>query len=791
MMGFQHSGRNDKLIELETEMFNLTVIGKAENKKFKQINANLNISGFIGIDTSVEYVLKTIDEDGELLSNSVGFMRPSFFEDGQYQFIIEDKNGEIDIDHQDKEIRESFVKIGNYTAGNFSFSGDIGYTTFYFLVKGKQVLSITLEVFPSKLDYIKDYKEILSEVNEEIASMVFDYLGKTFTSVDLKDVKEQTGVEFTEILKKIFNDFEKSLYHIIKNPKHAVLDRKSIRHIDKSKNVSKESINYIRKNPHLLQPHPKGIIESEGEKYLPLKVMENNKVTTIDIYENQFVKQMILNIVHRIKVVQEKVAKYYGQDNAYHFILTNIEGRLRKHLNGFFSKITTPVRKQGIPLAFRTSVGYREIFYNHMLLKKGLDISQGLYQITPKKLWNLYEIWCYIKLHKILKELGFRSRYNGIIEAKEQGITLTLVTNKESKVLYQDREGKNLELWYNRKYSHLPTTNQRPDTVLCLQNPNQKDRMYIFDAKYRLNIDSNGAIGPVEEDINVMHRYRDAIVSEFKAENQFQYHTFGAYVMFPYSDEEAFTNHRYYKSINMVNIGAFPMLPGSTELIKNHIKNISEESYLESTVQIPTHELENDYHKFKNTNVMVVNVLDASHMAAYVKHKFYHIPKKKLANIRMGVEYVAFYMPKSRFKDRAGIEYYGKIKEIYTYKRKECKELETIRNNPEDLYLRLNIEWFKNVGPITPVEYGVELINYTTQYLLENAETMHELSFGNRKEIELYKKLKKIQKLIRKPIIRRKDWFSLGGIKIEIISANKLRVDGELCDWEELEESFK
>ena len=70
--------------------------------------------------------------------------------------------------------------------------------------------------------------------------------------------------------------------------------------------------------------------------------------------------------------------------------------------------------------------------------------------------------------------------------------------------------------------------------------------MYIFDAKYRLNVENEHTIGPMEDDINVMHRYRDAIVSELDSGLQFKYETFGAYVMFPYNDEEKFRNHQFY-----------------------------------------------------------------------------------------------------------------------------------------------------------------------------------------------------------------------------------------------------
>lgn len=55
-----------------------------------------------------------------------------------------------------------------------------------------------------------------------------------------------------------------------------------------------------------------------------------------------------------------------------------------------------------------------------------------------------------------------------------------------------------------------------------------------------------------------MHRYRDAIVYEDPANQTYERSMFGAYVLFPYANEEKFQHHRFYKSIELINIGAFP-----------------------------------------------------------------------------------------------------------------------------------------------------------------------------------------------------------------------------------------
>ena len=108
-----------------------------------------------------------------------------------------------------KEIRENLITRGKNTFGSFKFNGDIGYSTFKIIKNNSEVLSLTIQVFPSKLDYMDDYNEILKDINEEITSLVFDFLNKTFSSVNICDNNSQTGLEFIVILNNIYEKLRK------------------------------------------------------------------------------------------------------------------------------------------------------------------------------------------------------------------------------------------------------------------------------------------------------------------------------------------------------------------------------------------------------------------------------------------------------------------------------------------------------------------------------------------------------------------------------------------------------
>ena len=78
----------------------------------------------------------------------------------------------------------------------------------------------------------------------------------------------------------------------------------------------------------------------------------------------------------------------------------------------------------------------------------------------------------------------------------------------------------------------------------------------------------------MEEDINTMHRYRDALVVE--QDGPFERTAYGAYVLFPWNQEEAYENHPFYKSIEKVNIGGFPFLPNATRLVEQFLDHLIE-----------------------------------------------------------------------------------------------------------------------------------------------------------------------------------------------------------------------
>jgi hypothetical protein len=159
--------------------------------------------------------------------------------------------------------------------------------------------------------------------------------------------------------------------------------------------------------------------------------------------------------------------------------------------------------------------------------------------------------------------------------------TWELGKGEHSRILFKKDDVELAELVYNPKHTdkendsvsmenlYVPTVAQKPDIVLQLTKRNQlKDikMTYLFDAKYRIEGRVNGVDTPPEDAINQMHRYRDAIYYKEHSSKELKKEVIGGYILFPGDGQKADVEvSKFYKTIEEVNIGAFPLRPKDIE----------------------------------------------------------------------------------------------------------------------------------------------------------------------------------------------------------------------------------
>lgn len=390
------------------------------------------------------------------------------------------------------------------------------------------------------------------------------------------------------------------------------------------------------------------------------------------------------------------------------------------------------------------------------MLQRGLSVHGDFFRISVKDTAQLYEYWCFIKLFTLLKN-QYQLVSPDIIKIDNSGITVTLVKGKRSKARFiNPKTGELITLIYNPGETKTQTVNQKPDNVLELEKKGTEvSYKYVFDAKYRIEKepensfypDSNNNPGPKVDDINTMHRYRDSIVYENKVSKfTFEKTMFGAYILFPYDDEELYKEHHFYKSIESVNIGGLPFLPGATSLVQKLLHELisdSKESAFERTTLPRGIEEKLAVVDWRKREILVGTFRSRQQFDICFNKNFYYIPVKQVPDNRLPIHYVALYQTKNKFGNDAGIHYYGEVLRTTMVRRKNIKEVPLTHANAEEFYYRFVVRrWDMLERVIEPKEHGFPC-DYTNMFLLQHSEYIPELLIESEEKYRFYEELKR------------------------------------------------
>ncbi|WP_339278852.1 restriction endonuclease-like protein [Paenibacillus sp. FSL W8-1187] len=684
---------------------------------------------------------------------------PIFYETQVYEMIVELVDGEpLTFYHENSSLRESVLPKGSrLLSGVLNFGNEVGYTELELRLHGTSIFRLQLEIFPTKMDYKRDYQAILTEVNSQIYNLSFDFLRKTYQMTGLKETNQQSLTEFWTIIQHLFDQLKRTVERIQASPHyrlrsdHRLVDAARVKRAGRAANMA-----LLTKRSHLLSEQKKGIVSIGDKRYSPHQLLETKRYIDYDTNENRFVRWVLLRLSGKLRALKGLLQRKNSRDPILQGKINRMQTELRR-LKQFDFLQVGDLRQMNVTLVLQLAPGYREVYKYYLMLMKGLSIHDDLFRLSMKDLAVLYEYWCFLKIHEILANKYTLIRQD-VIKFNRGGLFVTLDKTKAGRMVYRHpHNGEEFTLYYNQLSlgDRSQTISQRPDNVLTLKKRDSNvEYKYVFDAKYRLNPAYEGTSyeqfyklpGPQEDDINTMHRYRDAIVTESRDEHrQFERTMFGAYVLFPYPNEEEYVNHRFYKSIELVNVGAIPFLPGSTQLMEKFLDELildsPEKAFERSTRPRGTTEYFQD--KFKKENMLIGALSHPDQLEDLKRVGFYHVPLKQFkSHAALGqLEYVGVYQSKRLFGDeRSGIHWWGRIVEWQVLPRQEIREIPSRRGASSELYVKLIVEkWQKRNQAILPGGHGVKSTLMTSLYIFERAHEVAELRLESEEQLRLWR----------------------------------------------------
>lgn len=765
-----------ELLRVETNLFNLYIQGKPYHPTVESMQLHRHNDGewidtilqvhSLSSEIKIEQISMFSPETGKLISWQIGEKSwPLFFETQSYELVVEKKQPlALTFHHENVSVRQAIKPLGqSILSGILNFQNEVGLTELELRLGGQAIFQLQLEIFPSKMDYKEDYQAILSDVNRQIYNLSFDFLRKTYHLTGLKETKNQSLTEFFTILQQVFEQLVQAVERIQTSPNYKLV--KEMRKVEAArvKKSGKENIAYLTKHPHLLlQDDRIGFVPINGHSLYPSHALETKRQIQYDTMENRFVRWVLERISSKLKELKLRLSgKSRLQDPLLIKRIDSMQNQLRRLLSLDFLNVGE-MKQLSVSLVLQMAPGYREVYRNYLMLMKGLSIQSDLFRLSMKDLAQLYEYWCFLKIHDLLSR-KYELLKQDIIKVQRTGIFVTLDKSAKAKMVYRNpSNGEVFTLYYNAlpKGDRSATLGQKPDNVLTLKkNEAAVEYKYIFDAKYRLNPAYEGTPyyerykqpGPEEEDINTMHRYRDAIVYAEGQGQEYERSMFGAYVLFPYHDEEKFREHRFYKSIELVNVGAFPFLPNSTDLMEAFLDEIirdsPEKAYERSTRPRGTKNYYQD--KLAGKNMLVGSLREPSQLEQALKLNFYHMPLENVTDhkILTQIEYIALYQSRGKFAStgETGIHWYGRVVDWEVLRRKEITERPARRGSEEKLYVKFIIDqWIKRDKPIVSGGRGIYTALYTSKYMFDRALEIAELKLETEEDLIKWREQRRI-----------------------------------------------
>jgi hypothetical protein len=565
----------------------------------------------------------------QLDSNFLEKTHPLFFENKDYSVGIKFHNKESIttpfLQSKIKEIEEKFFyreDLG-FLSGNLNYGNELGKTNLIIVyVKNgvTKTIDFNFEVFPTKLDYKNDYEKIITDIEKEYSYLVLDFLKKTYSSFKTGD-SPNTDLIWWQVFGGIYKELIKSSRFILNRPHSTIINEVRYQRAEK-----------IQKWNNLLEEEYKRHEKFPNKLYrLDLKTLNSN--TT----ENQFFKFAVFQTLKRFIKVKVHIKSLYSKSLSNSFIneLNIMEKEL--HIissNPFFRSIESFRGLKQESLVLQKATGYSSVYKSWIMLNSGLKFLDGIQQIELKNIAELYQIWCFLEMKNVLQSLLGKSNPDEVelAEIHVDDFVFKIERGIKSKISFKNSNGDLIDLYHDYSFDTESgliksyTVKQRPDIVLQITKNDLKENYilsYLFDAKYRLQSDEkeNAPELPPDDAINQMHRYRDAIY--FKSKNKPEKEIIGAYILFPGSGNlESVKKLDYFKSINTVNIGAFPLRPNdeiNKILLKNHLRNLLQLD-TESILNEVSTQKDSIYESF-NPFVLIGFVPDLKHYACIEREK--------------------------------------------------------------------------------------------------------------------------------------------------------------------------
>lgn len=576
-----------ELIAVSTDVYEFVVWSKDVDKSRSRLAKTLEARSKPSARTSLVVepsisLAASIDEISEIELN-----QPVFFENKLYDIEFAFKEGlrnELTannprIEHRLQAIEEAFhySKRTNSLRASINTGNDIGWFKFVLVyqIQGIEVRQkISFEVLPTKMDMTTDLSAMCDAIDKEFPLWRYSIAEKTQQA--MQSVKRP----HPDFLLLWLAQFETLIGELRGGLKH-ILNAPHTRLMQYQRTVNMEGLKG-RLSPQI----ERKVKLAKANKDFDKRFSQTKKYLSVDTPENRFIKLIVTTAALKLgKVCDALVALSDGKNRDQRlsnsfvkqvFSWKNELESYRRH--SLFSEVGKFTEMKKESLVLQQKLGYSKVYKVWQQLKWYLELLGGDSNLSLRSVSELYEIWCFLEVRRILLSIGFEETNAERIPMINKELRVSFKDGMQGTFRFERNDGVKLRLAHEPKFTTQGnplkswTTTQKPDIFLEATFSDDKSIVWLFDAKYRINDSPNSEetkdLAPSDA-INQMHRYRDALIhvdqtaagiGSIKSRP-----VFGAFALYPGFYNQRSEKNPYDKEIAEVGIGAFSLLPSEDD----------------------------------------------------------------------------------------------------------------------------------------------------------------------------------------------------------------------------------
>jgi hypothetical protein len=600
---------------------------------------------------------------------------------------------------------------------------------------GKEVLQLSFEVFPKKIDYKKDYKLLQKDCSRIVHKLSYDLLTNLYNKIKQKPNGNTSNTKWWFILDALFEDLIKSFEIIQRNPKHNIITDEEVKQIDKVRKPSSRNKTWLNKNTQHISNNKEDGIELISGQYFSQALTLQKKVS-YDNYENRFIKYMGHQIIIRLTDLKKDLHKNSISNNEK--VVQKIRtytGRLHTILNNIpFTKVGNFEKETYFSSTLTQAAGYKDFLQIYSLLENGFEILEDdFFIVNYKKIDDLYGYWCFLKILDIIKDSSnFKIKNQNVIGLHSGKIKVNLCLNDFTAIKLTSKEHKEISLHYKKEKS-----------LITIELATKKENLLSFHFYPNYQIINSNKYGEnstyTDNPLLVFKEY----IKQEEIKNEIKQKNLKSIILYPSNIKD--TNFHQLKIENN-GIKDLPLLPVKSGLLENYIGNMFVDKTAKNKVQrfVGMHYQQYIGEKEIFDKGILIGRLKKTEFQkrlTYIEKKNkYYFPFIKNRNSRIyNVSYLLLTMPES---SKAILK---KVKSWEILNKKELKDTGVNWKLNSEHYLIFNLE--NETEKIdTKTEIPLFSFRYTSLrglYFFKNQQVNNALYVANESSYLLYKILVK------------------------------------------------